>query len=233
MAKSGADIIKIVRQVTGRTDSSDPQFTDAIMMSRVNDYLELIMPQEVRLYENKTWWEFTFNAASDGTDTVPVDLEVEGFSTIGPLAYIGPSTDVGPGFKLWWFQDPASFYGKWPDTQTFTEQRPTDVLYYNNELLFRGPPDQPYQVRIEAYKIEARITEGTNIDEAYFWRYVAYGTALDIFSDFGEMDKYNEYMPAFRRYKALVYARTNQQNRSQRTVPDIPYSNDAYSGYYP
>ena len=34
MAKSGADIIKIVRNVTGRVDSSDPLFTDCYHSGR-------------------------------------------------------------------------------------------------------------------------------------------------------------------------------------------------------
>lgn len=211
MAKNGADIITILRNVTGRIDSNDPLFTDAIMLNYVNDFLNLEMPQEIRIYENKTWWEFDID--QNDPDPYPVSLELLGFTTLGPPAYVD-------GFDLWWYQSPAVFFAKWPETQTYTPQRPQDVLFYNNELVFRGPPDQQYSVKIQAYKVEIELsTTASEIDNGYFWRYAAYGAALDIFSDYGEMEKYEQIMPAFMRYKSMVYARTNQQLMSQRTYP--------------
>lgn len=211
MSKDGTDVITIMRNVTGRIDSSDPLFTDQIMLGYANDFLNLIMPQEVRLVENKTWWEFTLTTSDP--DPYPVSLQDLGFTTIGPPAYSG-------GFEMQWFQSPGLFFGKWPETQDYQEQRPVDVLYYNNELIFRGPPDQDYDIKIAAYKVEPRLqTESEELESDYFWRYVAYGASLDIFADFGEMEDYNKYYPVFRRYRSLVYARTNQQNMSQRTFP--------------
>lgn len=212
MAKSGLDIINIMRNVTGRVDSSDPLFTNSVMLGYANDFLNLIMPQEVRLYENKTWWEF--NISNTDADPFPVDLDALGYTTIGNLIYID-------GFHANWYQNPADFFGKWPETQTYTAQRPVDVLWYNNELVFRGPPDQSYGVKVSAYQVEAEITEGTNIDNAYFWRYVAYGASLDLFSDYGEMDQFEKYYAPFKRYRSLVYARTNQQLQYQRTLPEF------------
>lgn len=211
MAKMGSDVIKIMRNVTGRIDSSDPLFTDTIMLGYANDFLNLIMPQEVRLFENKTWWEFTLTPGDD--DPLPVNLQDEELTTIGPPAYVG-------GHDLQWFQSPGLFFAKWPETQTYQEQRPQDVLYYNNELIFRGPPDQSYDIKIAAYKVEPVLaTESTLLENDYFWRYVAYGGSLDLFSDYGEIDNHTKYYPAFKRYRSLVYARTNQQLMSQRTFP--------------
>lgn len=218
MGKTGADIISLLRNVTGRNDNSNPMFTDLVMLGYVNDFLSLEMPQDVRLYENKTWWEFDLLGIEDANyvDPVPVDLQTLGYSTIGPPIYIA-------GFDSHWFQDPANFYAKWPETQTYTPQRPVDVLYYNNELVFRAPPDQTYAVKLAAYRVEA--TFDNNIDDTaindYLWRYAAYGAALDIFSDFGELEQYNKYYPIFMRYRSLVYARTNQQLMVDRTFPQF------------
>lgn len=218
MAKGGSEIITIMRNVTGRVDSSDPVFSNSVMLGYINDFISLEMPQEVRLYENKTWWEFSYDTSSD--DPYPVDLQTLGLSTIGPPAYIG-------GFVLNWFQSPSLFFSKWPETQTYQQQRPVDVLYYNNELVFRGPTDDSYTVKIQAYKIEPLLTGNEDqgaqdtLDNDYVWRYVAYGAALDLFSDYGEIDQYEKYYPAFQRYKALVYARTNQQLMTQRTYPEF------------
>lgn len=211
MAKAGSDVIQIMRNVTGRVDSSDPLFSDSVMLEYANDFLQLIMPQDVRLVENKTWWTFTLGTSDP--DPFPVDLGTLGFSTIGPPAYSG-------GFEMQWFQSPALFFGKWPETQDYQAQRPIDVLYYNNELIFRGPPDQDYDIKIASYKVEPRLSgESEALESDYFWRYVAYGASLDLFSDYGEMEDFNKYYPVFKRYQGLVYARTNQQNMSQRTYP--------------
>lgn len=220
MTKSAIDLITIVRNVTGRLDASDPMFTNQIILGFINDFMLLEMGQEMRITENQTWWDFTIAPESDGTFlNVPVDLQnpISGggkqFTTIGPLVYID-------GFRAWWWQDPSGFYYKWPDTQTYDPSRPTDVLYYNNELVFRAPANQLYNVRINAYAVEVALSEeNPNISEDYLWRYVAYGASRDIFSDFGEMDQWDRYERAFMRYKTLVYARTYQQNMSQRSIP--------------
>lgn len=207
--KAGSDMITIMRNVTGRVDSSDPLFSDSVMMKYLNDFLNLIMPQDVRLYENKTWYEF--NTVVDQSE-YNINLDTLGYTTLGPLAYVD-------GFRMEWFQSPGLFYGKWPETQTYTSQRPVDILYYDNQLVFRGPPDEIYEVKIQAYAVESTVSTSTTVDSPYFWRYAAYGAALDLFSDFGEMDQYQKYYPVFMRYKSLVYARTNQQLMSQRSTP--------------
>jgi hypothetical protein len=124
-------------------------------------------------------------------------------------------------FELWWFQDPQSFYARWPDRLNYTPQRPTAVLYYNNELLFRGPPDQEYHIKIQAYRQELQFTAEGSLEADYLFRYLAYGASLDIFSDYGEMDKWSQIYPVFQRYRALVYARTNCQYQSQRPNPEF------------
>jgi len=211
MPITGLEVINILRNVTGRIDANDPQFRDTTMLQYLNNFINLIMPQEVRLYENKTWYKFTLTTATP--DPMPVNLQTLGLTTIGPPAY-------ADGFELEWFQSPSLFFSKWPETQTYVEQRPVDVLYSNNELIFRGPPDKNYSIKISAYKVDPELSgSGGIIENDYFWRYVAYGAALDLFADYGELDNYNKYLVPFRRYKSLVTARTNQQLMSQRTYP--------------
>jgi len=217
MAKSTADLIEILRNVTGRVDKTDPQFTDQIMLRYLNDFYLLEMGQEMRLNERMTWWEFAY----DETDPNPLPVDLQApfgapagvqFTTIGDLVYID-------GFQCWWYQSPEQFFWQWPETQLYQPTRPTAVLYYNNSLTFRNPPDKEYLIKINAYQVEVEMPDGGTISEDYLWRYVAYGAARDIFSDYGELDLWERYNPAFIRYKALVYARTYQQNMNQRTLP--------------
>jgi hypothetical protein len=219
MTVSTADLILILRNVTGRVDNTDPQFTDAIMTQYLQNFISLSSTQEIRLFKNYTWWEFEFGP--DGSNPYPFDLESivlsngnTGASTIGPLCYAS-------GFPVVWHENPREFYALWPESQTtFTPQRPTHVLYYNNALTFRGPPDIDYNIKIQAYSLEIQLTT-TGLQADYLYRYVAYGAALDIFSDFGEMDRWNEIFPVFRRYRSLVYSRTNSQYQSQRPSPEF------------
>lgn len=124
-------------------------------------------------------------------------------------------------FNLWWFQSPQDFYAHWPDRLNYTPQRPTAVLYYNNELTFRGPPNKEYHIKIQAYKEEIQFDSQGSLNADYLFRYLAYGASLDIFSDYGEMDRWNEIFPVFKRYRALVYSRTYSQYQNQRPSPEF------------
>ncbi len=219
MAKSAADLILILRNVTGRVDASDPLFTDEIMLQYLQDFIQLQSTQDIRIFKNKTWYEFLLDPTTS-PDPYPVDLQTIpmingniGASTIEPPCY-------ADGFVVFWYQSPAEFYAIWPETQTYQPQRPTYVLYYNNELTFRGPPDKEYLIKIAAYQVEVQITNGV-LNQDYLYRYICYGAALDIFSDFGEMDKWREVFPAFQRYRALVYSRTYSQYQNQRPSPEF------------
>ena len=218
MAKTAADLINIVRNVTGRVDASDPLFTNEIMLQYIQDFIQLQSTQDVRLFKNRTWYEFTYGPTDP--DPFPVNLQnivlidgKVGASTLEPPVY-------ADGFYVFWYQDPAQFYGIWPETQTYQPQRPTYVLYYNNELTFRGPPNKDYLIKIAAYQVEIQITNDV-LNQDYLYRYICYGTALDIFSDFGEMDKWRDIYPAYQRYRALVYGRTNCQYQNQRPSPEF------------
>lgn len=227
---NSSNVIQIMRNVTGRVDENDPAFTTPIMYDYLNSFLQAEHPTEVRLFEDNTWWDFSIDTTT--TDPLPVNLDTEGFSTIGPLAYISfpPNSLNNPNtFKLFWYTDPTSFYYRWPWNNVFTPQMPTYVLYYDNTLTFRGPPDQTYNVRIQAKKIKLYFEGGTitrddgetNVVPAYLVRYFAYGAALQILADYGEMDKYNEVFQVYRRYRGQVLARTWDQLQSQRTAPDF------------
>lgn len=229
MAKLASEVVTIIRNVTGRVDATDPLFSDQIMLGYLQDFISLEMPQEVRLTENRTWYDFTISNLDP--DPYPVSLQGLHFSTIEPPAYISdilvPPNQTN-SYQLAWYQDPSAFYAVWPVEQEFTPQRPTYVLWYNNELTFRGPPDKQYNVRIAAYTTELvlngasyPVTGATPIANDYIWRYAAYGASLDIFTDYGEIDNFNKFYPIFKRYRSMVYARTNAQYQNQRSYPQF------------
>lgn len=215
-----------MRNVTGRVDASDPLFTNEIMLGYLNDFIQLQSTMDVRIFKNKTWFEFDYGPIdSSNPDPLPINLQtirlntdistIVGASTLEPPAY-------ADGFVMFWYQDPANFYAIWPETQTYQPQRPTYVLYYNNTLTFRGPPDKSYHIKIASYQVEYELeTLGSTLNQDYVFRYFAYGASLDIFSDYGEMDKYADVFPVFKRYRSLVYSRTYSQYQNQRPNPEF------------
>ncbi len=237
LPQSGSSVIQIMRNVTGRVDTTDPAFTNAIMYDYLNAFIQQEHPQEVQIFQNKVWWDFTID--ENTADPLPVNLDELGFASINAPAYISyADPDLNPNtFKLFWYEDPSDFYYRWPWNNVFTPQQPTYVLYYNNELTFRGPPDQEYSVRISAYRIDYSFAGGSNTNEnsvlsnvpgprlnqnsAYLTRYFAYGASLDILSDYGEMDRYQEVFQVYKRYRAQVMSKTWNQLSSQRTGPDF------------
>jgi len=210
MAKTLSDVAAIVRKVTARTDQS---IGDQTIYGYIQDFYQLEMGQEIRLFDAHSWYEFATVAS---TDTYAINPTATGYSLLLEPAYID-------SYRIDFHVDPAVFYSKWPDTQTYTEQRPTDVLYYNNELIFRAPPDDVYDVKIDAYKINTALfavtgTGSEEIAEDYWWRYIAYGAALDMLADGGEFDKYAQVAPIFEKYKSMVNARTYSQIRETKAI---------------
>jgi len=85
----------------------------------------------------------------------------------------------------------------------FAAGRPTAVLLYNNQFTFYPVPDTAYRFRTKAYSntlvttaAGATLTQFTNAtDRPYLDEWgpaIAYGTARDIHSDYGEMQAYQD-----------------------------------------
>lgn len=203
MAKTIGDIKNIIRKVTGRTDQS---VGDQTIYDYIQDFYQLEMGEEVRLFDMKSWYEFTLTASEYQYDADP---DTTGYNLLTNPVYVD-------GYRVNFYVDPILFYAKWPETQTYTEQRSTDVLYYNNELIFMPTPDDAYEVKIAAYSVNTALfsesaSGSETIAEDYWWRYIAYGAALDILADGGEFEKYAQLMPIFERYKAMLNGRTYSQ----------------------
>ena len=61
-------------------------------------------------------------------------------------------------------------------------------------------------------------TGSENIAEDFWFRYLAYGAAIDMLSDSGEFEKVAQVMPLFERYKGIVNARTYTQMKDDQPI---------------
>lgn len=95
---------------------------------------------------------------------------------------------------------------------------PRGILFQNNIITFRSPPDQQYLVEIDAYLSPAAFLNQPNaIPFGYMAEYIARGAARKILADTGDVEQFQFYEPFFREQEILVWKRSQRQWTSTRT----------------
>lgn len=95
---------------------------------------------------------------------------------------------------------------------------PRSILFYNNVLTLRNPPDIQYLVELDAYLTPAAfLNSGTAIQFAYMSEYISRGAARKILADTGDTEQFNFYEPLFREQEMLVWKRSQRQFTATRT----------------
>jgi hypothetical protein len=95
---------------------------------------------------------------------------------------------------------------------------PRGVLFYNNCLIFRSPPDRQYLVSLTAYLSPAAFLNSPNaIPFGYMAEYIARGAARKILSDTGDWEQFQAYEPLFIEQERLVWKRSQRQWTATRT----------------
>ena len=100
----------------------------------------------------------------------------------------------------------------------FQSGLPRGILFNNNILTFRSPPDKQYLVELDAYLSPAGyLATNEGIKFAYMSEYIARGAARKILSDTGDIEQFNFYEPLFREQEQLVWKRSQRQFTASRT----------------
>jgi hypothetical protein len=95
---------------------------------------------------------------------------------------------------------------------------PRSVLFNNNILTLRAPPDRQYLVELDAYLSPAAFfNTALAIPFGYMAEYIARGAARKILSDTGDVEQFMFYEPLFREQENLVWKRSQRQFTSTRT----------------
>ena len=110
----------------------------------------------------------------------------------------------------------------------FIEQGiPRSILYYNNVIKLRAPPNTQYLVSLDAYLTPAAfLNTSSAIPFGYMAEYIARGAARKILSDTGDVEQFQFYEQFFREQEMLVWKRSQRQFTSTRT--ETIYSNSGY-----
>jgi hypothetical protein len=111
----------------------------------------------------------------------------------------------------------AVIYAKY---QGYASNRPQGVLFFNNEFTLRPVPDQAYQILMQGYvKPDLLSSDGDTPLQQEWGPLIAYGAALEIFSDRGDIESYDTYYPVFKRFENVALGRTIQQYTAEQSVP--------------
>jgi hypothetical protein len=95
---------------------------------------------------------------------------------------------------------------------------PRAMLFYNNVITLRSPPDTQYLVEIDAYLSPAAFfNQSQAIQFAYMCEYLARGAARKILSDTGDVEQFMFYEPLFKEQELLVWKRSQRQFTATRT----------------
>lgn len=95
---------------------------------------------------------------------------------------------------------------------------PRAVLFFNNTLVLRAPPNTQYLIELDAYLTPAAFFNTTlAIPFGYMAEYIARGAARKILSDTGDTEQFFFYEPLFKEQELLVWKRSQRQWTSTRT----------------
>jgi hypothetical protein len=144
--------------------------------------------------------------------------------TTQPTPVINASTGsidyITGAINLSFTNDPAASATIYAKYQGYEATRPQGVLFFENSFTFRPVPDQVYAIRMQGYIQPTQLIDnGTIPIPPELGQVIAYGASLDIFSDRGDIDRYNEYYGLLKRFENVALARTVQQFQAEQGVP--------------
>lgn len=228
MAQTLNNVLDIMRRAIGRRNENDPDSNDDILTDYINDFIQLTMSDDVKLFEQFGTLSFTIDESTvDGIYTMN-DLGADfDFVNIGQNAFISLLDPVDNSVSwnyLPIFQDPGEFYAIWGinNDEILVRGYPTNLLYYGNQLVFRTIPNTEYLVKIYGYKQNNRLSSEGDPDIPFdrWVRYLAYGAALNYAQDFRYEDSQkNAIKTGYARERKLLLTNTHNQRKVGRCLP--------------
>lgn len=231
MVRFYSDVLRTMRLAIGRRNENDPSSSDNVLSQYINDFINLTMSDDVKLFENFGTLEFDIdNSHPDGVWTLE-DVGAKGnFVNYSMEAFISLTFPL-PATTTNWnpldiFQDPGRFYAYWgvDNFNILIPGMPTEMLYYGTDFVFRTIPQDntTYHVTIYAYKqMQDFDPEGNpELLQDYWMRYLAYGAAFNYVTDYRFDPGFIAQVKAtYSRERKLLLTRTHNQIKMSRSLP--------------
>lgn len=227
MARTGQDVLDIMRVAIGRRNENDPDSSDETLISYINNFISLSMPNDTKLFESFGTLSFTIDETNTtGVYTFNDVGATDQFMNISAEAYISLLDPIDNSVSWNWlpiFQDPGQFFAIWGinNDEILIPGYPTMMLYYGNEFTFRTIPNTAYLVKIYGYKKNTDLPSAdADLPYDYWLRYVAYGAAVDYARDFRYEASSRQMIEAtFKSERKLQLTHTHNQIKQSRAMP--------------
>ena len=223
-----SDVLRIMRLAIGRRNANDPDSSDNVLLQYINDFTNLTMSDDVKLFEQFGTLEFTIDETNTtGVYTFNDVGATSQFTNISQEAFI-TLTDPPEGSISWnrleIYQDPGVFYDDWGvnNSDILIPGYPTQMLYYGTQMVFRTIPNTEYTVIIYGYKVVPTFSSEGDPDLPFdYWlRYLAYGAAANYARDYRFDDAFQAKIDkSYARERKLLLTRTHNQIKHQRAFP--------------
>jgi hypothetical protein len=231
MAQFVSDCLRTMALVLGRRNQNDEDSSTSIFLQYLNDFITLSMSHDIRLLEQFATMQFTIGVIPVGSTPGLYNISDLGldstFVSIGNEAMISIKDTVGSSTswsRLEVYMDPSIFFNKWGinNEDILTPGYPQDMLFYQNQLIFRPVPDKDYLVQIYSYKRSGAFDSAGNpeLQFDYMMRYYAYGAALNYARDFryGQEALKNIY-DGYTYERKLLLTRQHNQIKINQAIP--------------
>lgn len=116
----------------------------------------------------------------------------------------------------------------------YQPSRPVDVLFYNQQFIFRPVPIAVFQVEFQAMKTPTQMIASSDAPELNeWWQYLALGAAKLVYTDFPDPEGLDYCLKLLQEQMQLVQRRTLVQLSTQRanTIFSTP-TRPNYAGYF-
>ena len=117
MAQFVSDCLRTMRLAIARRNENDPDSDDTTLFRYLNDFINLTMSDDVKLFEQFGTLSFTIDESTvDGVYTFNDVGASSSFTNISQEAFISlldPPANSISWNQLWIIQDPGLFYGEW------------------------------------------------------------------------------------------------------------------------
>lgn len=177
---------------------------------------------------------FTVTAVTATTITINVNsTSFTAYSSGGEISSLSNVINYNDGTASNIFFQTSIPEGNPINAQYFyiAEGMPRSLMFHNNTITLRSPPDKQYLVELDAYLTPAAfLATGNTAPFAYMCEYIARGAARKILADTGDIEQFQFYEPLFREQETLVWKRSQRQITSTR-VPTI-YSQRGFQTNY-
>lgn len=227
MSRTVSDALDIMRIAIGRRNRNDPDSSDNLLFSYLNDFVSLSMPNDTKLFESFGTLEFTIDESNPtGVYTFNEVGASEQFMNISQEAFISlldPVNNSVSWNRLPIYQNPGEFFSIWGinNDEILIPGYPTMMLYYGNEFTFRTIPNTAYLVKIYGYKKnEDYPNPNVDLQFDYWLRYIAYGAAVNYARDYRyDAESRSLIESTFKSERKLQLTHAHNQIKMSRSYP--------------